>query len=804
MKKLTALLFCVFILAVLSNCRAEAAMSMEEFFKLCREGAPQQIEAAIKAGANVNAKDNYGWTPLKVTLWERDRGKENKEVLNVLIKAGADVNAKDKGGWTNFMAAACLENDPEILNIFIKAGADVNANSDEGVTPLMLAVADFANWGDRKTNPEFLKVLIRAGADVNAKNNEGWTALMQAVSGSAEILNILIQAGAEVDAKDNSGRTPLMRAAQYSDDTEVLQALIKAGADVNAKNDDGATPLMLAVLEHEWGDGIPRKNNRDFLNVLIQGGANVNAEDNDGKTALTYATEKNREAGLLSILTRIGTDAKDNEKITAQAPQRAYQEGAQERRGAAMIADDFVRLAIKGTNVNLRPQPHATGSVIAQLNTGDVFIAEKNTVINDDDKSKWYKIVLAVEAESNTISALQEKDSRFNSSVAFVREDFTTISPLEKDDMDRILAIRRSEAAKNAGFVRLAINGTNVNLRPQPRAAGSVVAQLNTGDVFFAEKWPITLDDDKSQWYKIVLPAPDFGELEPLCDWDKRFVANVAYVRADFATISPLREDDIERILATPVGRGYSFNAAPDTGEFDAMVAAGFIPLSPVCSTKRRTEIFKDNPQNSNTPVIGQYERRTRVSIIGAAPESLYYVVVDPNFRKPIGFVKADDISVQHYEPDEKKDSAWLGMNFYSALSVGANLPEIVNKWGEAKIERNAFEFVGMYVIYTSVVTPDLEATFYEYLPNPEGTMPDHLALSIGSFSTFTATRNGALIGLIRIGRDDKNSVKRLLGEPHIENEDAWYWNNDFNHLGVSFDENGRVLSVTIEAYAAS
>ena len=362
----------------------------------------------------------------------------------------------------------------------------------------------------------------------------------------------------------------------------------------------------------------------------------------------------------------------------------------------------------------------------------------------------------------------------------------------------------RAEAAMSADdYVRLAIKGTNVNLRPGPRASGSVVAQMNTGDVFFAEKWPITLEDDKSQWYKIVLPAPDSGEIKPLCDWDKRFVANVAFVRADFATVSSLKEGDVERILATPVGRGYSFNVIPGSDEFDAMVKAGFIPLSPTCTVARQTDIFGGNPLNSDAPVIGRHERGARVEIVGVEPEGLYYVTADPNFRKSAGFVKADDISVRHYEPDEVKNSAWLGMNAYCVMSAGANLPEIVRKWGEAKVEREAYEFIGMYLIHTSVELPDFHATFYEYLPEPDGTREDHLTPAIRNFNSCTAKRNGALIGLIRIGHDDKNSVKKLLGEPHIENKDSWYWNNEFNHLGVTFDGNGRVLSVDIEARSA-
>ena len=100
--------------------------------------------------------------------------------------------------------------------------------------------------------------------------------------------------------------------------------------------------------------------------------------------------------------------------------------------GAAFAEGDYARLAIKGTKVNLRPQPRAAGSVVAQANTGDVFIAEKKPIACTDDKSEWYKIVLAVDA--------QNKTSKLPKSFAFVRSDFATISPLKKGDMESILA----------------------------------------------------------------------------------------------------------------------------------------------------------------------------------------------------------------------------------------------------------------------------------------------------------------------------------------------------------------------------
>ena len=359
-------------------------------------------------------------------------------------------------------------------------------------------------------------------------------------------------------------------------------------------------------------------------------------------------------------------------------------------------------------------------------------------------------------------------------------------------------------AFAEAGYVRLAINGTNVNLRPQPRAGGSVVAQMNTGDVFFAEKWPITCGIDDSLWYKIVLPAPDSGAIKPLRDWDSRFRANVAFVNANFATVSPLKNGDIERIANTPVGQGYSFNQ--NEHAFADMVKVGILPFNANYSIKNATDIYDSPPINDNDPaVIGRYEQGADIRTIGVdSVECLAYVVADPSFRKPVGWVDADDVSVHRYEMDFG-DFDFLGFQRSCVLSLGANLPEIIRKWGDATIERSAFEFLDEYVIYTSVEGPDYMAAFYEMPPMPDRASTDILAITY--LSTFSIERKGAIIGGIHIGNHDKNTVKKLLGEPDTTGLDGlveeWNWTSEFNDLYVYFDKDGRVSSMYIQARSA-
>ncbi|MFN3397924.1 MAG: ankyrin repeat domain-containing protein [Sulfurimicrobium sp.] len=98
----------------------------------------------------------------------------NLPMVEALIKAGADVNATDETGWTALMKA-CFNDEmdrgfPEVVQRLIDAGADVEAQIVYGTRPLMLA----AGRGEAGV----VDVLLKAGADVLAKNEGGRTALM--------------------------------------------------------------------------------------------------------------------------------------------------------------------------------------------------------------------------------------------------------------------------------------------------------------------------------------------------------------------------------------------------------------------------------------------------------------------------------------------------------------------------------------------------------------------------------------------------------------------------------------------------
>ena len=72
-----------------------------------------------------------------------------------LLKAGADVNAKDTNGWTPLHWAARNNRSPAVLEVLLKAVADPRAIDNEGKTPHAVAKREYRDilWKAMMDNP---------------------------------------------------------------------------------------------------------------------------------------------------------------------------------------------------------------------------------------------------------------------------------------------------------------------------------------------------------------------------------------------------------------------------------------------------------------------------------------------------------------------------------------------------------------------------------------------------------------------------------------------------------------------------
>ena len=161
------------------------------------KGNVDKCERLIQAGADVDATNSFGWTPLHLAALNG-----YVEVCRLLIDREADINAMTISNWTPLHHAA-FRGHVKVCRLLIDRGASVHAIDDEGLTPLHYA----AWWGQA----DVCRLLIQAGANVNSVDrNGGWTPLHQAAySGHAEVCRLLIEQGANVNAITLNNETPL-------------------------------------------------------------------------------------------------------------------------------------------------------------------------------------------------------------------------------------------------------------------------------------------------------------------------------------------------------------------------------------------------------------------------------------------------------------------------------------------------------------------------------------------------------------------------------------------------------------------
>ena len=289
-------------------------------------GKPEITQVLLDHGANVDAVDNLGRTPLHdVSRGKYDSKEAGIGVARLLLQYGGDVNQQTKGQWTPSHFAS-YNGKPEITQVLLDHGAKVDAVDNLGRTPLHNVSR--GKYDSNEAGISVAQLLLRRGGNVNRQSKYQRTPLhFASYNGKLDIAQVLLDHGAKVGAVDALGRTPLHNVSRGEFDYKeagisVARLLLQCGGDVNQQAKNQWTPLHFAshngkpeitqvLLDHgakvgtvtnwsysalhEVSVGVydSEEAGTSVAQLLLEHGANVNAKAS-GKTPFDLASDRGR------------------------------------------------------------------------------------------------------------------------------------------------------------------------------------------------------------------------------------------------------------------------------------------------------------------------------------------------------------------------------------------------------------------------------------------------------------------------------------------------------------------------------
>ena len=242
-----------------------------KLFEEVKNGDLFNVSALIEIGADVNALDEYGQTPLMKAILEKQTA-----ISFFLIENGADLDIQDifKNTALSYTALGAQET---VFKALLEAGASVHFKDERGenITDLLYRCYQMADSDQKESYqrmisefvPDFIHrekqrsltlaivnghdgivSLMMQDEDIEVNETDGATlsALQWAAAFNKEkAAYCLIQNGAFVDYQDKNGMTALMYAAKNGH-KEMVQLLLKEGSGIGLQNKEGKTAMMLA------------------------------------------------------------------------------------------------------------------------------------------------------------------------------------------------------------------------------------------------------------------------------------------------------------------------------------------------------------------------------------------------------------------------------------------------------------------------------------------------------------------------------------------------------------------------------
>lgn len=199
--------------------QAVEVLAYEGLHRAAWHGDLPKLKSLIATGANLDARDARGRTPLHVATHARQR-----EAVKLLAKAGAKLDALEDDRY-DAVTIASVADDVPTLALLLSLGASAKQVTSRYDGTALIAAAHLGH-------DEVVRQLIAAGAPLDHVNNLHWTAAIEAVvlgdggPRHQRTLSALVDAGANLQLADRQGNTPLQlaKARGYTAMVKLLEA----------------------------------------------------------------------------------------------------------------------------------------------------------------------------------------------------------------------------------------------------------------------------------------------------------------------------------------------------------------------------------------------------------------------------------------------------------------------------------------------------------------------------------------------------------------------------------------------------
>lgn len=275
------------------------------FYWACYSGDIYAVQRLVKAGADINAKRDYG----NITALWGAANTGHLDIVKYLLEQNAAVDIQDDSFGTPLYVASengCVSVVRELLGV----AADVNLFGGLHCRPL--------NAAAYSGHTEIVELLLERDVEVDPEEDYKYGSALGAASrkGHAEIVRLLLRKGWDPNRKFKTYNSPLDAAATYGH-LEVVQALLQTNVDIPSREQAlkiasryGKADVVKELLEqsrnlrHQDAFLLAASHGRDDVLELLQ----KRGTNQDMLNRALYDASDHEHESTVGLLLRFGAD----------------------------------------------------------------------------------------------------------------------------------------------------------------------------------------------------------------------------------------------------------------------------------------------------------------------------------------------------------------------------------------------------------------------------------------------------------------------------------------------------------------